>query len=199
MNIYKSDRHTFVNSPKRSGIVICNCDLISVHSQLATAASVRVLLSGDVPHAHLEVAVVVGLDEGVYGAHDALLVAVVVVMVVRSTHRKAVSAKTMIDNKRNKEQNATDLDFFEFLRFAELRKLVTVSYSWGKQQLVIPGLSNVVGNGGEVRRVEHGGRGVGREIGLPPNKMAKRLCRNSMLFFIVCLIEKYKIILHRLF
>ena len=42
----------------------------------------RVLLAGDVPDAHLEVSVVVGLDEGVDGAHDALLVAVVV---VRST------------------------------------------------------------------------------------------------------------------
>ena len=39
----------------------------------------RVLLSGDVPDAHLEVSVVVGLDEGVDGAHDALLVSVVVV------------------------------------------------------------------------------------------------------------------------
>ena len=39
----------------------------------------RVLLPGDVPDAHLEVAVVVRLDEGVDGAHDALLVAVVVV------------------------------------------------------------------------------------------------------------------------
>ena len=55
----------------------------------------RVLLSGDVPDAHLEVSVVVGLDEGVDGAHDALLVAVVMVVVVRSTHRKAVSAKTL--------------------------------------------------------------------------------------------------------
>ena len=44
-----------------------------------TAASVRVLLPGDVPDAHLEVAVVVRLDEGVDGTHDALLVAVVVV------------------------------------------------------------------------------------------------------------------------
>ena len=43
----------------------------------------RVLLAGDVPDPHLEVAVVVGLDEGVDGAHDALLVAVVV---VRSAH-----------------------------------------------------------------------------------------------------------------
>ena len=57
----------------------------------AAAAAVRVLLAGDVPDAHLEVAVVVGLDEGVDGAHDALLVAVVMVVVVRSTHRKAVS------------------------------------------------------------------------------------------------------------
>ena len=76
MNIYKSPR------------VIryyCNkCDLTCVYSQLATAASVRVLLSGDVPDAHLEVSVVVGLDEGVDGAHDALLVAVVMVVVVRS-------------------------------------------------------------------------------------------------------------------
>ena len=73
MNIYKSPRV----------IRYCNkCDLTCVHSQLATAASVRVLLSGDVPDAHLEVSVVVGLDEGVDGAHDALLVAVVV---VRST------------------------------------------------------------------------------------------------------------------
>ena len=39
----------------------------------------RVLLSCDVPDAHLEVAVVVRLDEGIDGAHDALLIAVVVV------------------------------------------------------------------------------------------------------------------------
>ena len=44
----------------------------------------RVLLAGDVSHSHLEVAVVVSLDEGVDGAHDALLVSVVV---VRSTPR----------------------------------------------------------------------------------------------------------------